>query len=126
MIVDTILEIVNKFVPDEDEARKAAVKLESEFTKQMELKHSIIKAELKNGSGLWRVRLMYLCMLIVTSQWIMYDVVPWLAVVFEFPQIIPREAPMNAEMWSFLKIGVGGYIGSRGVEKSVAWFKGGK
>ena len=33
------------------------------------------------------------------------------------------DAPVNAEFWSFLKIGMGGYLTSRGVEKSVAWWK---
>lgn len=122
-MINTILGLVSKFVPDQDAAKKLAAQMEGEFTKQMELQQSIIVAETKDGSGKWRPRLMYMCMLIVFSQWIMYDVVPWFEAVFEWRVIIPRTAPMNVEMWSFLKIGVGGYIGGRTVEKAVAWWK---
>ena len=115
-MISTILDIVNKFIPDQDKANDLAKSLEAEYTKQMSMQHQIIMQESKNGSGKWRPRLMYLCMLMVSSQWIMYDVLPWCEQVFEWKQIIPTVAPMNAEMWSFLKLGVGGYIGSRGVE----------
>jgi hypothetical protein len=123
MIFDSLLSIVNKFIPDEDEARKAAVQLESEYTRQMEMQSDIIQAEIKNGSGLWRVRLMYLCMFLVAAHWIMYDLIPYIIVLGDFNLITPYEANMSDELWSFLKIGVGGYITSRGVEKSVAWWK---
>lgn len=120
---DTLLKIANKFIPDKDSAAKLAREMEGEYTKQMEMKSQIIQEEARNGSGLWRVRLMYLCMFIVTSQYIMYDVIPWFSAVFEWEYIIPRIAPVHADLWSFLKIGVGGYIGSRGVEKSIAHFR---
>jgi len=119
---NSILNLVNKFIPDADAANKLAAKLETEYTKQMEMQSSIIQAELKNGSGKWRVRLMYLCMFLVSAHWAMYDFVPYVRTVFDLNFWIP-ESPNNVELWSFLKIGVGGYITSRGVEKSVAWFK---
>lgn len=121
---DEILKIANKFIPDQDAARKLAVELEKESTKQMSMKSDIIQAEERNGTGKWRVRLMYMCMFMVFSQWLMFTVLPWLEVVLELEMIIPQVEPMNEELWSFLKIGVGGYIGSRGVEKSIAHFKG--
>ena len=65
-MIDSILSIVNKFIPDKDEANKLAARIESEMTKQMEFKSEIIKAEIKNGSGKWRVQLMYLCMVIIS------------------------------------------------------------
>ncbi len=123
MIVDTILSIVNKFIPDKDEANKVAVSLEKEFTKQMELQHSVIQEESKNGSGKWRVRLMYLCMGIVTAHFIMYELIPYIRTAFDLNFYI-EQAPESENLWDFLKIGVGGYIGSRGVEKSIAHFKG--
>lgn len=122
-MLDSILSIVNKFIPDSNEAMRVARDLEAEYTKQLSLKSQIIQEEAKNGSGKWRVHLMYICMFIVTSQWIMYDVLPWCEVVFEWKRVIPSVAPMNAELWSFLKIGVGGYISSRGIEKSIAFFR---
>lgn len=121
-MIKPILDIINKFIPDKTKAQEAAVLMEKEMTKQMELKQQIIMAENKNGSGRWRVRLMYLCMLMVTCHWLMYDIVPYIRTVFELNFWIP-EAPESTELWAFLKIGVGGYLTSRGVEKSVAWFK---
>lgn len=122
-MVDTILSIINKFIPDADAAKKLALAIETETTKQMNLKSDIIKAEQLNGSGKWRVRLMYLCMAMVSAHFMMYDVIPYIRTVFNLNFYIP-EAPSNTDLWSFLKIGVGGYIASRGVEKSVGWYKG--
>jgi len=124
-MLNSILGIINKFIPDQDEAGRVAVSLEKEFTKQMELQSSIIQAETANGSGKWRVRLMYMCMVMVSAHFIMYDVIPYIRTTFDLNFYTPQ-APESAELWSFLKIGVGGYIGSRGVEKSIAWFKGKK
>jgi hypothetical protein len=123
MIIDTILNLVGKFVPDVDAAKKLAVSLESEMTKQMEMKSSIIQAEIRNGSGKWRVHLMYLCMTIVGAHAVMYDLIPYIRTIFDFNFYIPQ-APENAELWLFLRIGVGGYIGGRTIEKTTAWLKG--
>ncbi len=119
---DTLLDIINKFIPDKDEAAKAAIALEKEMTKQMELRKSIIEAEQVNGSGRWRVRLMYLCMFFVGAYFIMYDVIPYIRTVFDLDFYTPQ-APDSEHFWTFLDIGVGGYIGSRGVEKSIAHFR---
>lgn len=121
-MIGPILDIVNKFIPDANKAKEAAVEMEKELTKQMELKQQIIMAETKNGSGKWRVHLMYLCMIMVAGHWAMYDIIPYIRTVFDLNFWTPA-APEATELWSFLKIGVGGYIGSRGVEKSIAWFK---
>lgn len=121
-MIDSILNIVNKFIPDSNKAREAALQIEKEYTKQMEMQSDIIKAEIKNGSGKWRVRLMYLCMFLILAYWVMYDLVPYIIVVFELNTLTPIK-PESVELWEFLKIGVGGYITSRGIEKSVAWWK---
>lgn len=121
-MIDTILSIVNKFIPDKDNAAKVAQELEKEMTKQMELKHAIILAEQKNGSGKWRVRLMYMCMFMVMCHFLMYEVTPYIRTVFDLNFWVP-EAPESNNLWSFLEIGVGGYLGSRGIEKSVAWWR---
>ena len=122
-MLDAILGIVNKFIPDKDQAMKLAREMEGEVTKRMELKSDIVKAELANGSGVWRVRLMYLCMGIVSCHFIMYELIPYIRTVFDLDFFTPQ-ATSNTELWTFLKVGVGGYIGSRGVEKTMAHFKG--
>ena len=119
---DSILSIVNKFIPDQDEARKVALAMEKEVTKRMKMQSDIIQAEQANGSGKWRVHLMYLCMTMVGLHFLMYDIVPYIRTVFELNFWTP-DSPVDTELWSFLKIGVGGYIGSRGVEKSIAHFR---
>lgn len=121
-MIDSILSIINKFIPDQDKAKEAATKLEAEYTRQMELKQQIIMAETSNGSGKWRIKLMYLCMIMVGAHFIMYDIIPYIRTVFDLNFWVP-ESPPNEELWSFLKLGVGGYIGGRSVEKSIAWFK---
>lgn len=119
---DTILGIVTKFIPDANKAKEITLKVEEEFTKQMKLKSEIIMMETKNGSGLWRVRLMYLCMAMVASHFIMYEVIPYFNIILDWNLYTP-EAPESEHLWSFLKIGVGGYIGSRGLEKSIAHWR---
>lgn len=118
-----IISIVNKFISDPDAAKKAAVAIEKETTKQMSLKSDIIKAEQANGSGKWRVKLMYLCMTMVALHFIMYDIIPYIRTAFDLNFYVPP-APEDEYLWTFLNIGVGGYIGSRGIEKSIARFKG--
>lgn len=120
-MLDIITKILGHVIPDKDKAAETAVKLEEAFTKQMELKHSIIAAEAKNGSGLWRVRLMYMCMTMVALHFVMYEMVPYFIVVMDLDVWVPQ-APEATELWSFLKIGVGGYLGGRSIEKTTAWY----
>ena len=117
-----ILKIANKFIPDKDMAKKLAVEMQKESTKQMKMKSDIIQAEERNGSGKWRPRLMYLCMFFVTSHFLLYEVIPYIRTAFDLNFYTPQ-APPSEHFWSFLKIGVGGYIGSRGVENVVARFR---
>lgn len=118
-----ILSIINKFIPDMDAANQLAASLEKEMTKQMELKSDIIKAEQANGSGKWRVRLMYLCMFLVLAHWCMYDLVPYILDLLDSELLVP-DAPDSEHLWTFLNIGIGGYIGSRGAEKVAAHIRG--
>lgn len=121
-MLENIISIINKFIPDPDQAAKAAIEIEKEATKRMQLRSEVILAEERNGSGRWRVRLMYLCMAMVSLHFVMYDIIPYLRTIFDWNFYTP-EAPIDQEMWTFLQIGVGGYIGSRGVEKTVAHFR---
>jgi len=89
-VLTPILEIIKRFVPDPEDANKAAIALESEMTKQMQMKSSIIQAEMANGSGKWRVHLMYLCMTIVAAHAVMYDLVPYIRTVFDLNFYIPQ------------------------------------
>ena len=88
----------------------------------VEKQANIIVAETK-GSWLscnWRPIIMLLFGVIIANNYILY---PYLSLFFD-------EAPMleiPPDMWSLLKIGIGGYIVSRGAEKTIGnWKKGGK
>lgn len=121
-MIDTILSIVNKFIPDNDEANRIALELQKEFTKRMELKSDIIRAEQANGSGKWRVRLMYLCMVMVAIHFILFTVVPYFIVLLSL-NVYTMQPPDDTNLWQFLYIGVGGYITSRGAEKIAGRWK---
>lgn len=115
--------MINKFVPDKDEAKRLSLKLDQEFTKRMKFKSEIIMAENANGSGQWRVRLMYLCMFFVSLHVLLYQVIPYIIVIADLNLYTPEAPESTDQLWSFLKIGVGGYLGSRGVEKTVAHWR---
>lgn len=119
-MLDSLLKIANKFIPDADAAKKAAVQMQQEMTKQMKFKSEIIMAENNNGSGRWRVRLMYLCMFFVSLHVLLYQVIPYIIVMADLNLYTPEAPESSEQLWGFLKIGVGGYIGSRGVEQTVA------
>lgn len=120
-MIGSLFDLINKFIPDEESTQKAAVELEKEFSKQLEMKHSIIRAEQENGSGKWRVRLMYLIMSMVLIHFILYDIVPYFIVLLDLNLVTPLP-PESAELWAFLKIGMGGYLGGRSIEKTTAWY----
>ena len=70
----------------------------------------ILAAEMRSDSWLartWRPLFMLVCMAIVVSFWFGY--VP--------PHITKEMPPIIAELFSLIKIGLGGYIGARSVEK---------
>ena len=121
-MIDSILGIVNKFIPDQNRAQELKAELEQEYTKRMSMQHQIIMSENNNGSGKWRVRLMYLCMVMVGTHLILYEVVPYFVTVFNLGVWTPQ-APIDEHLWGFLKIGVGGYIGGRTAEKAIGLIK---
>ncbi len=83
-------------------------------------KASIIIAEAKGDSWLqrnWRPLLMVLFGFIIANNYLVY---PYLSL---FWQDAPTIALPNY-MWELLKIGVGGYVGGRTIEKAVKSWKG--
>ena len=117
------LDIVDKYVPDKDLAAKLKAALQqeimrivhNEFIELLKAQTAIILAEAKGGwlQRNWRPMLMCLFGIIIFNNYIFY---PYLSLFFE-------EAPMleiPPDMWSLLKIGVGGYVVGRSVEKVTA------
>lgn len=119
-IIDSVLGIVNKFVPDQASRDKLKRDLTSEMTKQMEMQSSIIKAEQNSGSYLtrnWRPLFMVLCGVIIGSHWFLYDVIPYIRTVFDLNFWVPQDPGLSSELWITIRIGLAGYIGGRTVEK---------
>lgn len=121
-----ILNIIDKFIPDQDARNKAKSEMTREFTKQMEIQADVIKREQTSDSWLtrnWRPLAMVMCGTIIGSHWFMYDVVPFLVVVFELDVWTPQDPGLSPELWTTLRLGLGGYLGGRTVEKVVKLLK---
>jgi len=116
--------ILNKIFPDPLERAQAQAKL-LELQQQGELKElesamNIIVSEAKSDHWVvaaWRPITMLTFTLIVANNYILY---PYLSLFWQ-------EAPvlvLPPDLWALLKIGLGGYVVGRSVEKSVKAYKG--
>lgn len=116
---DSILSIINKFIPDPDKARSLAVDMEREVSKQMELQSEVIKREIDQGgiTAKWRPYTMMLFVGMVVAHFIMYDVVPFIRTTFELNFWVPEDPGFTEGLLPLIKLGLGGYIGGRTVEK---------
>ena len=117
-LVSGIFGVIDKAVEDKDQATKIKGELQTMVLtgqmKEIEQAASIIVAEAKGESWLqrnWRPMLMVLFGLIVANN---YLVVP----LFGTPS-----ANIPPDMWDLLKLGVGGYVFGRSVEKGVKVWK---
>lgn len=119
-IVDGILSIVNKFIPNQEERDKLKIEITKEVTKQMELQADLIKAEQKSDTWLtrnWRPLFMVLCGIIIGSHWVLYDIIPYIRTVFDLNFWIPQDPGLSPDLWYTINLGLGGYIGGRTAEK---------
>ena len=81
----------------------------------LEQQASIVKAEAQSGSWLtrnWRPITMLTFVVIIANNYILY---PYLSLFWDKAPALP----IPADMWSLLKIGLGGYVVGRSVEKAV-------
>lgn len=112
--------LIDKSVEDKDQAAAIKARLQEQVLtgqmKEIEAAASIIAAEAGGESWLqrnWRPLLMCLFGLIIANN---YLVVP----LFGGPK-----ADIPPDMWELLKLGIGGYVLGRSVEKGVRVWKGG-
>lgn len=113
-LVSGVFSVIDKAVEDKDQAAQIKSRLQEMVLtgqmKEIEAAASIIVAEAQGDSWLqrsWRPLLMCLFGLIVANN---YLVVP----LFGTPT-----AEIPPDMWDLLKLGVGGYVVGRSVEKGV-------
>jgi hypothetical protein len=117
-IISGLFSLIDKAIEDKDEAAKIKARFQemilSGQMKELEVAASIIKAEANGDSWLqrsWRPMLMCLFGVIIANN---YLVVP----LFGTPS-----AEIPPDMWALLKLGVGGYVMGRSVEKGVKMWK---
>jgi len=121
-IISEGLKIVNKFVPDKEQAAKLQAELSSEFMKYeskfVSYQRDIIVAEARSESYLarnWRPMMMLSFVGVVVNN---FMIAPYLK-MFGVPYIIMEIPP---DMWDLLKLGISGYIVGRSAEKGIkAW-----
>ncbi|MBT3360629.1 MAG: hypothetical protein HN403_13475 [Rhodospirillales bacterium] len=122
-LIGGIFGVIDKAVPDKDEAARIKSKLQEMVLtgqiKEIEAAAQIIVAEASGDSWLqrnWRPLLMCLFGLIVANN---YVLAPYILLFMG----IDIELGIPPDMWDLLKLGVGGYVLGRSVEKGVRVWK---
>jgi len=132
-VVDSVASGLDNLFTSDDERLKARNMLEqirnqmktalvASFTQVISDKKEVIIAEM-GGNWLqrsWRPLLMLLFGFIVANE---YIISPYVRAIFSTE--LPVK-PISADMWALLKLGVGGYISGRSIEKAVAIWSQGK
>tara|TARA_R110002167_G_scaffold327956_1_gene534286 strand:- start:9 stop:407 length:399 start_codon:yes stop_codon:yes gene_type:complete len=122
-MVSGITGLAGKFIQDKD----LQLKLESAIKEKM-LQHEvqfvsyqrdIITAEAKSQSSLarnWRPITMLVFVLIILNNYLIYPYIQ----LFGGTAV---QLPIPPDMWDLLKLGIGGYIAGRSVEKGIESWK---
>jgi len=117
-LVGGLFSVIDKAVSDQDEAARIKARLQEMVLtgqmKEIEAAAAVIVAEARSESWIarsWRPLLMLLFGVIIANN---YLVVP----LFGTPA-----ADIPPDMWDLLKLGVGGYVLGRSVEKGVRVWK---
>lgn len=118
-VIGGIFNVIDKAVEDKDQAAQIKARLQemvlSGQMKEIEEAAAVIRAEATGDGWLqrnWRPLLMVLFGVIVGNN---YLVVP----LFGTPR-----AEIPPDMWDLLKLGIGGYVVGRSVEKGIKVWKG--
>lgn len=126
-VINKVGDVISELIEDKDEANKvkAAITgaiLDSDIRKyeaQIRAQAEVIISEAKSESWLarnWRPGLMSLFGLIIFNNYVLY---PYLSLFFPAAPVLL----VPLEMWSLLKLGVGGYVVGRSGEKIVKLWK---
>ena len=122
-ILNTGTAIINKLFPNPLERAKAEATLlelhQAGELKELESAMNIIVAEAKSEHWIvaaWRPILMLTFTAIVANNYILY---PYLSLFWDDAPVLT----IHPEMWSLMKIGLGGYVVGRSVEKGVEKWK---
>lgn len=128
-LLPAIGKILNKIIPDPNEAARVQAALTSEFlnaeSELYKAKGSIITAEAQGESWMqrnWRPITMLTFVFIIANNYIFAPYMQFVTSLFGWVDETGTAITMPTlsipdGMWALLQIGIGGYIASRGVEK---------
>ena len=129
-IIEKIIGVVDKAIPDKDLAEKLKSELQSQMLnldysaveKEIEARAKIIVAEAQGESWLqrnWRPILMLTIVTIVANNYLIF---PYLSAMFG----IGMKLDLPDALWNLMTLGVGGYIAGRSGEKIIETWKSNK
>lgn len=117
-----ILEIINKVIPDPQEAQRIANALQvaamDSDAKMIESQSSVIVAEAQGESWMqrnWRPSLMFLLMGVIVWHAVFVPILAYALEVALTDMVGLSVVP--GQVWTLLTVGMGGYIGGRTLEK---------
>lgn len=126
VITGPLFEVIDKAVTDKDERNRLKAEIQSQL---IDSDNSIVKAQMQiilaeagGESWLqrnWRPLLMLVIIAIVANN---YLIAPYLGAMFG----VGLTLPLPDALWDLMTLGVGGYVASRGVEKSIQGWQQGK
>tara|TARA_R110000803_G_C11987147_1_gene321485 strand:+ start:3979 stop:4371 length:393 start_codon:yes stop_codon:yes gene_type:complete len=123
LLIPAVASLIDKLIPDKEAALQAKVKLielqQAGSLKELDAAQSIITAEANSEHWLvaaWRPITMLTFVAIVANNYILY---PYLSLFWTNAPVLT----LPPDLWDLLKIGLGGYVVGRSVEKTVKHLK---
>lgn len=122
-VAGVVQSVINMFPNPEQKAAAQAALTQMYITgdlQKMTTAAGVITAEAASANKLtssWRPILMYVFMAIIANNYIL---APYLQAMFH----VGLTLAIPPDMWDLLKLGVGGYVVGRSVEKAVTSYKG--
>ena len=123
--IDFASNLVKRIWPDPAQQSEAQLKVlqlaQSGELAELQAASSIIVAEAQSEHALtsqWRPIVMLMFAAIIANNYLVY---PYLSLFWSDAPVLP----LPPDLWALMKIGIGGYVVSRGVEKTAKeWKKG--
>ena len=123
-LISPVLGIVEKLIPDPEAQAKAKIELmslaQAGELKELEAAMSTITAEAKSDHWIvaaWRPITMLTFVAIIANNYLLF---PYLSLFWDAAPLL--ELPES--LWELLKIGLGGYVVGRSVEKATEAYRG--
>lgn len=116
-VVEKITGVVGELVEDKDKANAIVAKIkELDFTIELKKLESSFKLLMTEMTGSW-LQKNWRPITMLSFVWIIF----WNYFLADMFNVTPQAIP--TEMWSLLKLGMGGYIIGRSVEKGIEKWK---